>query len=241
MEKSESPRSTAEIVDEYYRCFYERVHGGGGPGLIESLMHKSLERKSRVPHRMLEIGVGNFEHLPYLKSEPSLYVAIDLRSPSDEMLRINRFEKAKAEDVKGLTTGRYFVQVSIEEFCSLDVGLFDRIVASCVLLHLDEPDVVMTLLLRILEEESSEMRLLLPTEPSWIINLWRMLVSRRRAQALGFNHFDLVNAADHKNYSRRVAVFAGHVFADENWRIRGVPISSPFDIATPYSILEVDR
>lgn len=236
-----SEKSPQSIVDGYYENFYKRVHGSGGVGRLESWMHKALERDARPSSRMLEIGAGNFEHLPFISGHVETYVGVDPRVPSQEDLDRWQVEVIDVTEVAHVTSGRFFVKATVEEFGSHDVGRFDRIVATCVLLHLDDPASTMKTLLELMEESGAQMRLLLPTEPSWLVNSWRMLMTRRRAKKLGFEHFDLVNAIDHQNYSQRITTLSKYVFADENWQRDSKPFASPFDILTPFSVIKVDR
>ena len=237
----DSKQTLQSIVDGYYENFYKRVHGSGGVGKLESWMHKALESDAQPSKRLLEVGAGNFEHLPFIASQVDTYVAVDPRVPDQEDLDRWRVKVIDVTEVATATSGRFFVKSTVEEFGSHDVGRFDRIVATCVLLHLDDPASTMTTLLDLMEESGAQMRLLLPTEPSWLVNSWRTLMTRRRSKKLGFEHFDLVNAIDHQNYSQRITTLSRYVFANENWRRDSKPFASPFDILTPFSIIKVDR
>jgi phosphatidylethanolamine/phosphatidyl-N-methylethanolamine N-methyltransferase len=103
-----------------------------------------------------------------------------------------------------------FVEHKFKTNVPFDDSSFDRVIATCLLLHLPEPIDALRDWIRILKP-GGVADLLIPCEPGLALRSYRKLISRPRANRLGFKYFDLVNAVDHKNYAASMIQIVNHL------------------------------
>ena len=77
---------------------------------------------------ILEIGAGRGEHLKFVKADYSKYVMTD----------ISEWGKAEIEEIIKLDHRISFELANIEKLSFPD-NTFDRLICTCVLIHVDEP------------------------------------------------------------------------------------------------------
>ena len=134
MAEAPLPSESDQIVERYYAKHYELVHGSGRLKDAASLLHKRLERRRRPTDRFpltVEVGAGRFEHYPVVRHQRDRYVATDIRVPS-----ANATYRAIAEGTG--PDGLEFQRMDALSL-SFEDGSVDRLVASCLLIHLPDP------------------------------------------------------------------------------------------------------
>lgn len=185
------------LVSSYYDDFYSCVHAGAATGRAAALMQKHLETKHTKQNyysRVLELGAGTMQHFEFVEHQFDTYIASDIREiPISEGWQSWRFGASPDRD------GKFLAQFDATEVPFVDSS-FDRILATCLLLHLPQPIVALKDWLRVLKP-GGVIDLLIPCEPGLALRTYRKFVSRPRSKRLGFKYFDLVNAIDHKNYT----------------------------------------
>lgn len=115
---NESYRTRREILDAYYsevyqKYLFERDLQGMGIRYFERAVEKFW--KIKAPNRVLEIGGGSGEHLPYVSYEPKIsYTLLDLRRVEAISSRLDscstikpfaKFKKSSVKPVRDATTG----------------------------------------------------------------------------------------------------------------------------------------
>ncbi len=195
------------LVSDYYKDYYSCVHGGSTTGRAASLMQKHLETrrsKSEEYTRVLELGAGTLQHFSFVKHKFKTYIASDLREiPTTEGW--DRWDNRRQPDLDG----KFLAQFDAASV-PFDNSSFDRVIATCLLLHLPEPIDALRDWIRILKP-GGVADLLIPCEPGLALRSYRKLVSRPRANRLGFKYFDLVNAVDHRNYTASMIQIVNHL------------------------------
>ena len=185
------------LVSSYYDDYYSCVHGGSATGRAAALMQKHLETKrSRNDHfsRVLEIGAGTMQHFQFVEHGFDTYIASDIREiPLIEGW--NEWSSGTSPD----RNGKFLAQFDATNI-PFDDSSFDRLLATCLLLHLPQPVDALRDWIRVLKPRGV-IDLLIPCEPGLALRTYRRFVSRPRSRRLGFDYFDLVNALDHKNYT----------------------------------------
>ncbi len=195
------------LVSSYYDDFYSCVHGGATTGRAAALMQKHLETKRPASHhypRVLELGAGTMQHFPFVQHKYKTYIASDIR----EIPEVQGWKRWASERQPTLD-GKFLAQFDASEV-PFDDESFDRIVATCLLLHLPEPIEALRDWVRVLKT-GGVMDLLVPCEPGLALRTYRRFVSRPRSIRLGFEYFDLVNAVDHKNYTASMIEIMKHL------------------------------
>ncbi|HEY0645849.1 MAG TPA: class I SAM-dependent methyltransferase [Nocardioides sp.] len=195
-----SRRPTADqLVDDYYLRHYETVHGAGARGGAASVMHKRLER-GRSDHAYpltVEVGAGRFEHYPFVTHARDRYVATDIRVPTE-----NDVYKTI---VSG--TGPADLEFRRSDAMALDFDdrSVDRVVATCLLIHLPDPYGAMHEWQRVLRP-GGVIDVLVPCDPGVVSRAFRRGVSQRvaRKQGVPAEEYALVNAIEHLSPFNRV-------------------------------------
>lgn len=191
-------------MDEYYARHYAAVHGSGCLGGAATVLHRQIER----PHGptddfplTVEVGAGRFEHYPFVRHARSRYVATDIRIPVGN------------PTLDELSAGRHpagleFVKMDAMEL-SFATGSVDRIVASCLLIHLPDPYAAVREWQRVCRPDGV-IDMLVPCDPGLVSRAFRRGVSQRIARQHGVDpaEYALVNAIEHMSPFSRVLTLA---------------------------------
>lgn len=191
--------SADELVDDYYRRHYATVHGAGCLGGAASVMHKRLER-DRGDHSYpltVEVGAGRFEHYPFVTHARDRYVATDIRIPTE-----NDVYRSVVEG-----TGPADLEFRQSDAMSLDLedNSVDRVVATCLLIHLPDPYGALLEWQRVCRP-GGVIDMLVPCDPGLVSRAFRRGVSQRvaRKQGVAAEEYALVNAIEHLSPFNRV-------------------------------------
>jgi SAM-dependent methyltransferase len=163
----------------------------------------------------VELGAGNFEHLPFVRHDFDEYVCVDLRKPSAAVLkRLKPYPKAS------------FI-VGDAQKVDLPDNYADRVVATCLLMHLPDPIQALREWQRICKP-GGIVEFLVPTDPGIAIRLFRRFVSGREVKRAGLTREDyrIISAYDHLSSFHRLLQIAR--FSTEPSRkliVRYFPIS----------------
>lgn len=197
-------------MDEYYRSYYQSVHSCGSTGLANDRLQIDIEAPHHRSHfgRVLELGAGNLGHVGHVRHAFDTYIAADIRTPPDlaGWSVLDTFETLP-------DSGRWFAEVDAQDLPFHDAS-FDRLVTSCLLMHLDRPEEALAEWRRVVRSGGT-LDLLIPCDPGLAVRTYRMLFSRPKSRRLGFDQFDLVNALDHKRPVNSLVVLAREVFRDD--------------------------
>jgi|GEM_PF-327180 len=227
----------SEIVDDYYANYYGKVHGGAATGAANAKLQHDLERPHEGKHFdwVLELGAGNLSHISHVQHSFDTYVAGDIRTPQS----LEGWHVLKQGEVPS-SSGRHFVELDAQTL-SFEDASFDRLAATCLLMHLDDPESALRDWRRVVRP-GGVLDILIPCDPGAAVRLYRALFSRRRAKKLGFEYFDLVNASDHKRPVGSLLTITRYVFADDDMQIDWFPFGHiPSWNANSHLVLRVRR
>jgi len=203
----------------FYREFYDKMicgtgNGGGLGKKAVASTHRYMERRFRTTHfsRVLELGGGNGEHLNYVLHGFDSYTLIDLRQAVLE----DRHERDP----------RIVPLIGDAESLPIEDKSIDRIVVTCLLHHVDHPEIVLREIDRVLKDDGTA-TIFLSCDPGIVVRFLRKLTTERTAKKLGFRGYDLMNARDHRNHVGSLLLLVKYVFRhkviQENWRPFRVP------------------
>jgi SAM-dependent methyltransferase len=198
----------------YYKHFYNLVVGKDTRGILRflsSFPHKLLERpfKSNLGLVILELGSGQNEHFTFVAKDYAFYYSLDLTEPLHVPCFPNfKYLKADAANIP------------------LDNDSVDRIILTCLLLHLKEPEKVLVEMKRVLKA-TGFISIYLPPEPSVLLRVIRYFSSKRKARALGFEGYDLFIARDHITYFSRVLELIKYHFRGHEIQVKFRPFFLP--------------
>ena len=100
---------------------------------------------------------------------------------------------------------------------SYEDNFFDRVVITCVLVHLDDPVQALNEIRRVLKP-GGYVSLYLPCEPGFLLRIVRKFSTRAKAKRLGIQEISFLHFLEHKNYFIAIDFFVRHIFSD-SWII----------------------
>jgi phosphatidylethanolamine/phosphatidyl-N-methylethanolamine N-methyltransferase len=217
--RDQSSNSDRGNVELYYQEFYSKMMGHESNGVLSILWkypHRVMEKnfKSNAGKRILELGFGEGEHLSFVAEDFAEYLATDL-----DVKRLERFRPKLIPNTKLMQCDAMSLPFPDESF--------DRVIATCLIAHLRNPELALTEWRRVLKE-GGELTMYVPCEPGFSLRLFRKLFSAPKAKRLGFEGFNLYIARDHVNDAFRVLNLAAEVFRRDSFQqvFRPFPIRS---------------
>jgi ubiquinone/menaquinone biosynthesis C-methylase UbiE len=127
-------------VEEYYEKSYNYVIETGAVGFVASIYHKMLESgHNKKFETVLEIGAGTALHFKYVNHDFGKYISSDIRDPGDKLEKI-------------LDIRHEFKILDAEDLVEMKDESVDRIVVTCVLPHLSDPEKALTEWSRVLKK-----------------------------------------------------------------------------------------
>lgn len=190
-------------VDHYYKNFYSKMMGSDSSGLLSFLWkypHRVMERlyKTNKDLDILELGFGEGEHLRFVKNDYKSYLATDIDEARLVIPETFRSEKIRTQKIDA---GKLpFKDES-----------FDRIIATCLIAHLDNPENALIEWRRVLKPGGTA-TIYVALEPGLALRVFRKLITAPKAKRLGFEGFNLYIARDHINDAFRILNILVEVF-----------------------------
>lgn len=171
--------------DEYYSKYYNLVvkeNSGNLLGRFIQLTHKTLERNIKENfnyNTVLELGAGDGRHFKYVKHQFSIYYETDSRIAISDNNPIGHTNK-------NLIKKRIFLNAeNLNIFKSEEI---DRIIATCLLIHLSDPKKALTEWKRVIKKPGGMISIYIPCEPGFLIRVARKFSTHRNAKKLGIDH-----------------------------------------------------
>lgn len=206
-----------------YRVKFSEVYDDSNySSLLQSSVmrasHKLLEKTyDNGIHfgRVLEVGAGTGEHLPFVRHSFDEYILTDLDPKTLEVAKaklFNRFE------------GRVGFEVQTGKTLAYSDNTFDRLVATHVLEHIYKPHLALKEWYRVLKN-GGVLSILIPTDPGLAWRLGRHLGPRRNAIAQGVP-YDYVMAMEHVNSCNNLIAILRHYFPNSKEAWWPFPIQS---------------
>jgi ubiquinone/menaquinone biosynthesis C-methylase UbiE len=174
------------------------------------LMEKPF--KSNFGFQILELGFGEGEHLPFVRSDFVSYTGID----SDEKRLMGDNTIGSLQVNKIVSDATQLHNFSHESF--------DRVIATCLLAHLDSPEKALFEWLRVLKTGGT-LTVYIPAEPGIFLRLFRKLFTKPKAKKYGFDGYDLFIARDHKNDAQRLLTYFNNLGQNYSVIRKYVPFS----------------
>jgi ubiquinone/menaquinone biosynthesis C-methylase UbiE len=171
---------------------------------------------------ILEIGVGDFEHLPFVKPNFKTFTGVDLRSP-----------KNSSEILNGKIN---FIHSDAHKLPFLD-NQFDRVIATCLIVHLSQPEEAIEEWLRVVKP-GGKITIYIALEPSLFLQVLRKLYMKPKASKLGFQGYDLFIARDHITYGLRIINIIKTKYMKNN-SLKFRPIPLPFWFINAFCVAEI--
>jgi len=200
---------------DYRNRFADVYHESNYSGPIQSgvmraghrLSERSFKKSDYFP-RVVEIGVGPGEHLPFVRHGFDQYVLTDLDPRALEVARKN---------LNGQDNNKLLFETQNGSKLSYEDSCFDRLIATHVLEHINEPHLALKEWKRVVKN-GGILSILIPTDPGLTWRLGRYLGPRRNAIAQGID-YDYVMAREHINSCNNLTALIRFYFSErqEAW------------------------
>ena len=214
--------------NEYYLSHYNNIMTSGLIGFVVSLYHRHLEfgfNSSKHLSRVLELGAGNNEHLPFVRHSYDKYTLSDIRI---ELLQ-ESIQKSMEITIKGNfefknpDSDKLF---EIQEIDAEDLGVFsdssfDRVIAGCLILHLKDPEKALREWRRVAKSGGC-ISIYIHSEPGMLLRFARLMSTSIRGKRMGIDHINFVYS-EHKLHFLAIKYLINDIFSSDKVKFRAFP------------------
>jgi ubiquinone/menaquinone biosynthesis C-methylase UbiE len=207
MDDFESRDSLKKWYSGGYRvCYYSGVIGKAY-GLVHQLMEIKFNKNDSFK-RVLEVGSGNGEHLTFVRHDFQQYYMTDL-----EPIVLN----ANVDDAR-IILGT----LDCTDLSEFEDKYFDRVIATCLLVHLKEPEIALSEWKRV-TKEGGDLTIYIATEPGILLTLVRTLFIWPKARRLGISNPAFFAYSQHINHYPRMNSLIKETFKGDKISRRRYP------------------
>lgn len=168
-------------------------------GFVSKLIHKKLESRAKNPiDSILEIWAGSGQHFEFVTQKFRTYFETDIR-----ISNIPNRPKQPGREIQVLGLDAANLQ-------AIDDSSLDRLVASCLLIHLDRPEEALREWRRV-AKNGGDISFYIPCEPGLFLRFLRILTTARKAKKEGVDHYSF-HYREHLGYFVRLNHIAKEVF-----------------------------
>lgn len=175
-------------VDVFYRDCYPLMPSTPENSRLIRWVHQLMEKPFSPSQRfatVLEVGAGKGEHQPFVHHGYDTYIASDLRPPPVELAPLAGGESSSVD----------WLQANASKLPLADECI-DRVIATCLLIHLTEPEAALEEWRRV-AARGAWLTIYVPSESGLLLRLARSMTANRTAKRLGFDGYALYIARDH--------------------------------------------
>lgn len=220
---------STEEQDSFYSNHYSLMMNTGVIYRFWGLIHHLMERpfKNISEGRVLEIGAGNGEHIRAISGNIASYYATDIRVDSLKK-NLSDFDNVivETQDVMNL---------------SYDDNFFDRVIVTCVLVHLDNPVIALEEINRVVKP-GGYISIYLPCEPGMVLRFIRKFSTQAKASRIGVTDIKYLHFLEHKTYFLAVDYYLKRIFGAGKISSRYFPfpfLSWNFNLFKLYTIRKI--
>ena len=215
-------RSNFGDVDHFYSKYYGRVLRSGLVGVAQDRTHRAIEKrwnKHDVFEQILEVGAGAGDHRKFVNHQYQIYYETDIRFSNVS----SNNDSNLLQGLLGSNLIREYADVTQLHYMD---AMFNRVIVTCLLLHLEKPEIALRELRRV-TKQLGVISILVPCEPGLFLRISRSLLTTRKAHRLGFQGYALFNARDHINYLSGIDQLIRFVFEKDKIQVSRLPFRWP--------------
>lgn len=213
----EDDRAWTDYRSRFSAVYDEANYSPGLQGKVMRASHSLTERPYDLNmhfSRVLEIGAGTGEHLPFVRHSFDEYLLADHDKAALGIAK---------NKLSAIHSGKLHYEVLGDGQLSYPDRCFDQVIAAHVLEHIYKPHEAVREWARIIKD-GGVLSILIPTDPGLAWRLGRHLGPRRRAISQGIA-YDYVMAREHVNSCNNLVAILRHIFPGlrEAWWPFGLP------------------
>lgn len=198
-------------LDVFYNDAYGQVFNSGAVGWVSRLVHKSLEApfsEDDYFENVLELGAGMGQHREFVRHGFSRYVETDIREDPLPPVKDDSRVERRVLDASTLT--------------DIQSNSFDRILATCLLTHLPDPEASLAEWRRVLAP-GGLLSLYLPADPGFLLRVAETVTTARKTQKQGIDYW-AIHLREHRHHFPYLRLIVNEVFGAHNVTIRSHPM-----------------
>lgn len=201
-----------------------------------SKYHKALESYLPLTNfsKVLEIGAGSGEHLHFIKHNFDVYHLTDIKLPTlseKTNTLVNQFH----------ATGKLLrIETADAESLQYEDKVFDRVIVTCVLHHLNRPLQALTEIRRVIKP-GGLVSIYLPSDPGIVYRLAQHFVSTRKLKDfLTSDEIKILRSMEHRNHVGSLENLIKSAFLNDNLSVKHFPKNLGWNLRF-YSIYQIKR
>lgn len=207
------PQSYEEYMDKWTKIYQNTNYDSGLTGYFLKKSHEWSEKKfdkTMKFNKVLEVGAGSGVHIDYVKHQYDEYYMTDLHDSfiNQSKDKVNEKVILKIEDATKL---------------SFEDNTFDRVIATHILEHVQNPHEVLMEWTRVLKP-GGVLTIVLPCDPGFAWRLGRNLFARKSFINKGID-YDYWISREHINPINNLVSFIKTYFneTEESWKPFSIP------------------
>jgi SAM-dependent methyltransferase len=214
--------------DEFYASYYQKIMRGGVIGNVVNRYHQELElpfRSTDFFSSVIELGAGSCEHLPFVKHRFGSYILSDIRTKN---LLESTSEIINSEIQLDTPTyvSHYKGQITVSKIDAQNLkkfkdNRFDRLVAGCLILHLEKPENALREWKRVVKKGGS-LSIYIHCEPGLLLRYLRIASTALRGRSLKIDHLSCVYS-EHKISFIAIKYLINKVFEGDEIKFKAFP------------------
>lgn len=198
-------------VNSHYDNAYKTIQKARLGGVLVNYFHRKIEKEAAnlKTKKILEVGVGKWEHFSYVVGPFQEYVGLDIASPP-QVLPLS----SDGSNVR-------HVQGSVEEIPFPD-EYFDRVFCTCLLHHVGDLSITLSEMRRVVSA-GGFVEFFVPCDPGLVYRILRFISTRNTATKLGLSDYDLIHALEHRNHFWSIDRLVKDTFKSDNFVVTYFP------------------
>jgi SAM-dependent methyltransferase len=202
-------------VSNYYSTAYDKILNSGRIGKLSSFVHWYTEKS--VPKEsygvVLEVGAGRGQHKFAVKNEFGKYIESDIRIEQDSSIPLPFGDSRDSKLMR--------LKLDAQDLKSIPDSSVDRLIATCVLVHLPDPEMALREWRRVLKP-SGVASIFIPCEPGMFLRLFRRFSTIPKSRKMGIDHAS-VHYREHRNMWIFCKLLIDEVFECDQIKVKKFP------------------
>jgi len=211
----------------YENGTYESLLFEGSVGRAVAVAHRQMEKGIGGSFAtVLELGAGSGHHRQYVRHGYDTYVETDIS-----------YQGSTSAETDGKTVRHEFADAQELPYDDRSV---DRLVATCLLAHLDDPEKALSEWRRVVKP-GGLLSIYVPCEPGTALRMIRAVTTARKARRLGHDDYELTLAREHRNHAVGLERQLTHVFRNDSISTHRWPLPFRTWVLNLFTVYQVRR
>jgi len=199
---------------------YDKNMQSGLLGWIFMLSHKLMERGYSDEDKfetVLELGATNTKHLHYVRHQFNRYIVSDIKA-WDSLQEVEELRNKGVSIYENVS----FEIVDAQDLKELKTDSIDRLIATCLILHLDDPRRALQEWRRVVKKNGGVLTFYVHCEPGALLRFLRFFSTNIKGWLRGNDHLGFVYL-EHKSHFLAIKHAVADVFLHDEIRFSSFP------------------